>query len=145
MFCVHYLASNIFTLSRVYTRVCSSDRVLHHKVGRCTMLNENNKNQKLRPIAKIGKRKSILVVNWLLIYTKHFTSISKEKSCNYDSHKNTHNAKIDHYFISVRAKSFLAKLRIISFIQDNSKSEIRPRLKQPTANTLAIHLQLNGP
>ena len=74
-----------------------------------------------------------------------FDIYSKRKRRNYDSHEITHIAKIDHYFIKICAKTFFAKLRIISFIQGNGKSEIRPRSKQSTANIIAIHLPLNSP
>ena len=45
MFCVHYLASNIFTLSRVYARVYALviKSFITDKVGRCTLYNAEQK------------------------------------------------------------------------------------------------------
>ena len=59
MFCVYYLASNIFTLSRVYARVYALviESFITDKVGRCTILNKNNKNQKIVAKKKMEAKK----------------------------------------------------------------------------------------
>ena len=107
------------------------------------MLSKNNKNPKTAAEKMEAKTHSRCKLRTNLYETFHI--YLKRNRRNYDSRENTHIAKIDHYFIKICAKTLFAKLRIISFIQGRGKSEIRPRLKQPTANIIAIHLQLNSP
>ena len=96
------------------------------------MLNKNNQNQKIVAKKMEAKKHFRCKLPTNLHETSHL--LHKKKA-----------AIMIHTKIRTLRKPSFAKIRIISVIQGSGKSEIRPWLKQPTANIQAIPLQLNGP
>ena len=83
MFCVYYLASNIFTLSRVYARVYALviESFITDKVGRCTILNKNN-NQKIVAKKKMEAEKHSRCKQRINLHKAFHTYLKRKKSRN---------------------------------------------------------------